>query len=222
MHPNGRICYSGEVTDADGVDPGSRKAMEASLEHERAAVELAEAEEALKNLVGEEGRKGMEETMDIMVEAEGGEGGEGGDSEGEESKEGEGEGKGEDEQSDPTPSNFSQVYPSLPHSELQRRFPSYVSALSRSTTATLTAGDILYLPAGWFHEVTSLSAEDEENGGEEESILGKVGKGRCGHMAFNFWFHPPDGGEFEKPYRSEFWRRDWEERLEAMGNNEDK
>lgn len=38
------------------------------------------------------------------------------------------------------------------------------------------------------------------------------------HAAFNYWFHPPDAlASFEKPYTSEFWPRDWEERaaLEA-------
>ncbi len=87
---------------------------------------------------------------------------------------------------------------------------------------------MLYLPAGWFHEVFS------SNDGSSE-----------GHCAFNFWFHPPDNinalssnspadgdgdaqskkknkskskGEgkaangmltaFEKPYVSDFWQRD--------------
>ena len=42
-------------------------------------------------------------------------------------------------------------------------------------------------------------------------------------MAFNYWFHPPDavagsgddGGVIDpsKPYKSNFWHRDWESRL---------
>jgi len=58
----------------------------------------------------------------------------------------------------------------------------------------LRAGQMLYLPAGWFHEVRS------EGGGAE------------GHCAFNYWFHPPDGQSFERPYGSDFWTRDWLER----------
>ncbi|WFD34146.1 hypothetical protein MCUN1_000982 [Malassezia cuniculi] len=40
----------------------------------------------------------------------------------------------------------------------------------------LKAGEMLYLPAGWFHEVTSRGTEGV-------------------HMAFNYWMHPPDGKE---------------------------
>lgn len=39
----------------------------------------------------------------------------------------------------------------------------------------LRAGQMLYLPASWFHEVTSWASEAEP------------------HMAFNYWMHPPDG-----------------------------
>jgi hypothetical protein len=73
---------------------------------------------------------------------------------------------------------------------------------------TLNPGEILFLPAGWFHEVTSLSA-DAPGGGKEESVTGQDGKGMCGHMAFNFWFHPPSAESFDKPYESDFWVRDW-------------
>jgi hypothetical protein len=56
---------------------------------------------------------------------------------------------------------------------------------------SLQPGDLLYLPAGWFHEVRS-------QGGL--------------HVALNYWMHPPDVGDdvsFEEPYRSQFWKRDW-------------
>lgn len=34
-----------------------------------------------------------------------------------------------------------------------------------------------------------------------------------GHMAFNYWFHPPDSlGSASAPYKSSFWQRDWEAR----------
>lgn len=58
-------------------------------------------------------------------------------------------------------------------------------------------GDLLYLPAGWFHEVSS-------SGGL--------------HIAFNYWMHPPDVGKdatFGQPYLSQFWQRDWESREES-------
>jgi hypothetical protein len=59
-------------------------------------------------------------------------------------------------------------------------------------TIEMCKGDLLFLPAGWYHEV--LSRGDL-------------------HIAFNYWMHPPDTGTcFEKPYLSQFWQRDWESR----------
>merc|ERR1712113_341915 len=40
-------------------------------------------------------------------------------------------------------------------------------------TATLQVGDVLYLPASWFHEVISSGADDG------------------GHLALNIWMAPP-------------------------------
>ena len=52
---------------------------------------------------------------------------------------------------------------------------------------------MLYLPAGWFHEVTSFSDQDSSM-----------------HLALNYWFHPPDNlqpgpGGFDRPYTSGYW-----------------
>jgi len=67
-------------------------------------------------------------------------------------------------------------------------------------TVRLKAGDTLYLPAGWFHEVFS-HGDDSTNGI---------------HLAVNYWVHPPDvtalETKFERPYRSAFWQRDWDAR----------
>ncbi|CAN0533261.1 unnamed protein product [Scytosiphon promiscuus] len=55
-----------------------------------------------------------------------------------------------------------------------------------------------------------------------------------GHMAFNYWFHPPDAvrafdhdgddddGLFDpsKPYESSFWHKDWESRLRDEAEEE--
>lgn len=49
----------------------------------------------------------------------------------------------------------------------------------------LRAGQMLYLPASWFHEVTSTATDRP-------------------HMAFNYWMHPPDG--YMSPYTdAEVW-----------------
>ena len=64
----------------------------------------------------------------------------------------------------------------------------------RCMEVTIRAGEMLYIPTGWFHEVRS------------------TGGGKDGHLALNYWFHPPDGSTFEKPYTSDFWVNDWKRR----------
>lgn len=51
---------------------------------------------------------------------------------------------------------------------------------------------VVYLPASWYHEVTSFSSTDESS---------------PGHLAFNFWFHPPatTSATFAAPYSDEYW-----------------
>lgn len=59
--------------------------------------------------------------------------------------------------------------------------------LAENTTpfvAEMEAGDMLYLPSSWCHEVTSISEQSDN-----------------WHIAFNYWFHPPDDLEdYENPY----------------------
>ncbi|CBQ68297.1 conserved hypothetical protein [Sporisorium reilianum SRZ2] len=58
----------------------------------------------------------------------------------------------------------------------------------------LKPGQMLYLPASWYHEVTSSSTPpfgDQHNPNGEAQDSSKV------HMALNYWFHPPDALEFE-------------------------
>ena len=50
------------------------------------------------------------------------------------------------------------------------------------------AGDALYLPSSWFHEVISSSSEDSEF-----------------HLAINHWFYPPRYGQKEI-YSSSLWK----------------
>lgn len=71
-------------------------------------------------------------------------------------------------------------------------------ALKRSGALVpqVNAGEMLYLPAGWFHEVTSF-------GGQRSG----------GHLAFNYWMHPPDHlhptDGFSTPYKSSYWPAQW-------------
>lgn len=75
---------------------------------------------------------------------------------------------------------------------------------------------MLYLPAGWYHEVTSFSSSSDSgsttsSGGSSGSKSGNM------HMAFNYWVHPPDGSSFARPYTNDFWPQDWEERKKGGG-----
>jgi hypothetical protein len=37
-------------------------------------------------------------------------------------------------------------------------------------------------------------------------------------VAFNYWFHPPDGPSYDAPYSSDFWNWDWRRREAAGGD----
>ena len=94
------------------------------------------------------------------------------------------------------PDNFCRVQPgAMSPDELRVSFGRYLGA--PMVEAEIRAGEMLYLPAGWFHEVTSYSEE------------GLPAKGRGGHLAFNYWMHPPDQDSFQAPYRDGFWRKRW-------------
>ena len=66
--------------------------------------------------------------------------------------------------------------------------PVPASLYGRHLSAELNPGDLLYLPASWFHEVVSYG--------------GDAG----GHLALNLWMAPPKmGSPLERPYEDGFW-----------------
>jgi len=77
-----------------------------------------------------------------------------------------------------SPEETLQAIQSLP--EVQSRFPLFSKA--KLYTFELNAGDCLFLPQGWFHEVESI--------GDEEGDI---------HMALNHWFWPAVTGT-SRPY----------------------
>ena len=99
------------------------------------------------------------------------------------------------------PTNFSRVVTSMPYEALKEKFPKFLESRSRQLDVTLAAGEMLYLPCGWFHEVTSKSAKDTDVPASEKF-----------HMAVNYWFHPPDGNSFQSPYSDSFWPESWKRR----------
>ena len=61
-------------------------------------------------------------------------------------------------------------------------------------TETLKAGEMLYLPASFYHEVVSFNSGSTAH-----------------HMAINYWYYPPySGGTFEQPYEDDYWTERWE------------
>ncbi|PVH14398.1 uncharacterized protein CXQ87_002532 [Candidozyma duobushaemuli] len=115
----------------------------------------------------------------------------------------------ENGESDLDPPSFSTVPPLLAHldevSEEDRKkleiyaeanFPGFLDL--QKLEVWLEPGEMLYLPTGWFHEVTSLA---EGSGGA--------------HVALNWWFVPPTGNK-ENPYPDNYWQEDYEKTLAAI------
>lgn len=104
------------------------------------------------------------------------------------------------------PLSFSQIPTQELHQHLgltkpQKKSPA-LSKAPKPLIVELKAGDMLYLPTSWWHEVTSFSEKEDEDGAkgkggakkDEDSI----------HMALNYWFHPPDRlDSFQTPYQDE-------------------
>jgi hypothetical protein len=104
--------------------------------------------------------------------------------------------------SDQRPDHFSRIDPMLFVSDkrdvLAQEFPLFSQNLEY--VVELEAGQILYLPASWFHEVTSMGG----GGGHESNELSSSPT----HIALNYWYYPPDAlDNYENPYQDDFWKR---------------
>ncbi len=234
VHPNGRICYEGAPANADGSDPDAVAAMRADMQRESAECDLKAAEAAVA--AGETGAsdrlRAAEDALEAAIEAglnaELGIGDVTGDEDeaeeapmkmwgadwnGEELEEEEDEAEDEEaetqqqlnsgeeesnEQPETTPNNFSNI--DLTEEKWREKWP--LAKKAAMAEVNIEAGEMLWLPAGWFHEVTSMAAAAGAEQDAEEN----------GHLAFNYWFHPPDSDAFEHPYRTNFWRWDWDQR----------
>lgn len=78
---------------------------------------------------------------------------------------------------EPPPPSFSQVPIDAPESELRKQYPRF-PGLAAASVVVLQAGDMLYLPAGWFHEVTSYGGP-----GAQAAVLGAGVAACCGLSA---------------------------------------
>jgi len=223
IYDNGRINYLGQLTNEDGSDPNVERAVKASQALEQAGNDddSEEIERALEDALDAE-MEGFDDDDDDDFADDDDDDDEVLDSS-----------KlpaylnvvtGKRKQSDPNPetlqipkkpkgskedpSNFSRVDTSLSDQELNSKFPKFVNVLKEKIEVIVSAGEMLYIPAGWFHEVKSSSNSSSSSSSDLP-----------GHMAFNYWFHPPsvdlneDKVSFEKPYRSDFWEFDYASRM---------
>jgi len=224
IHPNGLISYTHNVVRSDGLG-----ALEAARFRIRALEEKIAATKGKKEKkkLGKLLEEAIDAEMDLLVE-EGGDDdfagmeldGEDGDDDGLDDGDDDGsqedtgsvvssrdKGKGkakattdEDHVKDREPSSFSRIPTSLLHQHLSLPTPTIsvasgpptefdLSKISAPFVADIDPGEMLYLPASWWHEVTSSSPDNSKSNV---------------HMAFNYWFYPPDGlKDFDEPYQDE-------------------
>lgn len=96
-----------------------------------------------------------------------------------------------------TPPSFSKVDLSLGKEAVLKLFPRF--PWNKCIECTVSEGETLFLPAGWFHEVTSINEDDPHADGS-----------KSGHLAVNYWLYPPDNpASFIKPYKNSFWNQLW-------------
>eukprot|EP01026_Neomeris_dumetosa_P052198 TRINITY_DN460_c2_g1_i6.p1 TRINITY_DN460_c2_g1~~TRINITY_DN460_c2_g1_i6.p1 ORF type:complete len:475 (+),score=86.72 TRINITY_DN460_c2_g1_i6:96-1520(+) len=203
LYPNGRIVYKDqEFVNADGSVPSETQQTSqlnqveqriAQLEEQvkkgvsGAQKELEEAEEELEKLLEQELDYNKDLNAGMEVEEDDG-------------KQQQSSGDVEVDENDPP--SFSKVDINVSPEIIKQQFPKFPS-LKKAMVCDVSEGQMLYIPAGWFHEVKSFSSNTEES--------------KNGHMAFNFWFHPPDNLQsneegFSKPYMSDYWPIIWEKR----------
>ena len=97
----------------------------------------------------------------------------------------------EDEDEDEDPLNFSHINLKSDDDVIFNKFPKYRDIHKLKKRIVVNEGEMFYLPAGWFHNVTSIS-----------------NKQLSSHFALNYWFHPPikKDSTIDKPYCDSFWK----------------
>ncbi|CDO95422.1 unnamed protein product [Kluyveromyces dobzhanskii CBS 2104] len=103
------------------------------------------------------------------------------------------------------PPSFSKIPPTVVHldkvhdkdlrqsieSIAREKWPKFFSA--HRVSVDLKPGEMLYLPTGWFHEVTSFGSNDNNKQGQDI------------HVAVNYWLMPPTGGSVDQMYIDDYW-----------------
>jgi hypothetical protein len=109
------------------------------------------------------------------------------------------------------------------HAEVRAQWPRFQGVTL--TTFDLESGQLLYLPAGWWHEVVSFaSARTAPLSAEKVPVkvtrkrsrsvradtkhlaeLSRVPLPEGAHLALNWWFYPPSTDTYQSPYDDGFW-----------------
>lgn len=90
------------------------------------------------------------------------------------------------------PNSFSKIDIKSLHSR-SSQFPKLSKACRYEFE--ISSGEMLFLPAGWFHEVVSYSNPSDERG----------------HVAFNYWCSPSSLNNFDNPYIDNYWVDQWKD-----------
>ena len=100
------------------------------------------------------------------------------------------------ESNDSSPPHFSQI----DLDNTKSHTPSFREVCAkRMAVVEIEEGNMLYLPAGWFHEVRSRPSIESS-----------------WHFAFNYWFHPPTTSSFEEPYDSKYHATVWKDIISSI------
>jgi Cupin-like domain len=86
------------------------------------------------------------------------------------------------------PPSFSKIPASAlqDHNRLSSDFPEFLKA--KVIEVTVNPGQVLFIPAGWFHEVRSSVTQDDY------------------HLALNYWYAPlAIGRSVQNPYNDDYW-----------------
>jgi ribosomal protein L16 Arg81 hydroxylase len=194
VHPNGLINYGNRSTRADGACGAELAKYRVKKEEDKLA-KLTEEGAAEEDIQAAEER--LEEALDELLAAEAGFEDEDSEPEVEANA---AEADGEPEKDEDEPPSFSRIDTATLHSPTpSMKFPLLQEAIR--VVCEIQEGEMLYLPASWYHEVTSFTLPEAD----DFAVLRR----EPGHMAFNYWMHPPTTAEYTAPYEDDFWARRW-------------
>jgi Cupin-like domain len=201
---NGLLCYRDNVTRADGVP------LSVLLQDDD-----SDEDEGEEDATGVFGNPGGEDS-DEDDEEDGREGDEG-DSTGDASNRVDDEDNNETPQKGPAstaggdhdnqrrPNSFSPVDMTLSAEDRAQKHPDFCPI--HEITVEVRAGEALYLPASWFHSVSSSAADVGSEATDAASSSSRAAPHPPYHLAVNYWYHPPDQDKFQQPYRNDYWAK---------------